>query len=165
MECPCGTGLPLTDCCGPIVAGERPAPTAEALMRSRYTAYVQQNISYIAESHDPEKRDDFDESATGDWARRATWLGLEIVSTEAGGEGDERGQVEFVARFRDDRGLEHKHHERSQFVRRNGRWYFQDGELQTHAPVARTQPKIGRNDPCPCGSGKKHKKCCGARAA
>ena len=165
MPCPCGTGRELEACCGPIVAGERAAPTAEALMRSRYTAYVQQNVPYILASHDPESRDGLDEAATRNWARRASWLDLKVLSTQAGGEGDERGEVEFVARFRDERGLEHSHHERSQFVRREGRWYFQDGELQTQAPVARSAPKIGRNDPCPCGSGKKYKKCCGVSVA
>jgi SEC-C motif-containing protein len=162
MACPCGTGLELAACCGPIIAGERPAPTAEALMRSRYTAYVEENVPYIRDSHDPESRESFDEAATGDWARRATWLGLEVLSTSAGGAGDQQGEVEFVARFRDERGVEHRHHERSTFIRRDGRWYFQDGELQAPPPAVRSAPKVGRNDPCPCGSGKKYKKCCGA---
>jgi SEC-C motif-containing protein len=165
MPCPCGTGLELTACCGPIIAGERPAPTAEALMRSRYTAYVEENVPYIRDSHDPETRDGFDEAATADWARRATWLGLQVLSTRAGGEGDEQGEVEFVARFRDERKVEHRHHERSKFIKREGRWYFQDGELQAQPPAVRSAPKVGRNDPCPCGSGKKYKKCCGAGAA
>jgi SEC-C motif-containing protein len=164
MACPCGTGLELEACCGSIISGARAAPTAEALMRSRYTAYALKNAEYVVQSHDPEQRDDTDLDATRDWAERTTWLGLEVLDTEAGGPDDDEGVVEFVARFADAQGREHRHHERSTFVRRDGRWYFQDGKM-VQAPVTRGAPKVGRNDPCPCGSGKKHKKCCGARAA
>ena len=131
-------------------------------MRSRYTAYALKKPEYILETHDPEKRDDADFDATRDWAERTTWLELQVLSTEAGGESDERGRVEFVARFADDKGGEHRHHERSEFVRREGRWYFHDGKLVA-TPAVRSAPKVGRNDPCPCGSGKKYKKCCGSR--
>jgi SEC-C motif-containing protein len=165
MLCPCGTGRELAECCGPYIAGTRQAPTAEALMRSRYSAYAQKNAEYILDSHDPKTRDDADLDATRDWANRTTWLGLEIVATEAGGERDDSGVVEFVARFNDENGREHSHHEVSRFIRHEGRWYYQDGDVKGAQPVTRSAPKIGRNDPCPCGSGKKHKKCCGARAA
>jgi SEC-C motif-containing protein len=165
MKCPCGTELEFDACCGPIIAGERPAPTAEALMRSRYSAYAQKQVDYIVESHDPQTRGDLDENATADWADRTEWLKLEILNTEKGGESDDTGVVEFVARFRDERGKEHSHHERSTFVRRDGRWYYEDGDTPKSIPVTRGGPKVGRNDPCPCGSGKKFKKCCGAKAA
>jgi SEC-C motif-containing protein len=165
MLCPCGTGLEHDACCGPIIAGTRPAPTAEALMRSRYSAYAQKKAEYILDTHDPEGRDDADLDATREWAERTTWLGLSIVATDAGGERDDAGVVEFVARFNDEKGREHSHHEVSRFVRRAGRWYYKDGDVKGATPVTRSAPKIGRNDPCPCGSGKKHKKCCGARAA
>jgi SEC-C motif domain protein len=164
MKCPCGTELELDACCGPIIAGKRPAATAEALMRSRYSAYAQKNAAYIIESHDPETRGELEPDATRQWADRTQWLQLEVLATEAGGEHDQNGEVEFVARFRDERGQEHSHHERSTFVRREGRWYFHDGVIQPQAPIKRAEPKVGRNDPCPCGSGKKYKKCCGARA-
>ena len=146
------------------MAGERAAPTAEALMRSRYSAYALKQTEYLLTSHDPKTRADHDREAARDWAERTEWLSLEILSTQAGGEQDEHGEVEFVARFRDERGHEVSHHERSTFVRRDGRWYFEDGEIQRPAPIARSAPKVGRNDPCPCGSGKKYKKCCGARS-
>jgi SEC-C motif-containing protein len=163
MKCPCGTDLELDACCGPIIAGTRAAPTAEALMRSRYTAYAQKNPAYIIESHDPETRGDLEPDATRQWAESTQWLALEVLATQAGGEQDEQGEVEFVARFRDERGREHSHRERSTFVRREGRWYFHDGVIQAQAPIKREAPKVGRNDACPCGSGKKYKKCCGAR--
>lgn len=81
------------------------------------------------------------------------WDGLEIIASQGGPE-DETGMVEFKAWFLegDER---HCLHERSRFVRYQGRWVYTEGE-QDPAPL-----KAGRNDPCPCGSGKKHKKCCG----
>jgi SEC-C motif domain protein len=164
VQCPCGTELELDACCGPIIAGQRSAPTAEALMRSRYTAYARKDVDYVFASHDPSTRDELDEAATRDWAARTEWLKLDVIATEAGGEGDDHGVVEFVASFRDERGRALEHRERSTFIRREGRWYYQDGDVPRQAPIARATPKVGRNDPCPCGSGKKHKKCCGARA-
>jgi SEC-C motif domain protein len=72
--------------------------------------------------------------------------------------------VEFVARYRMG-GAEHAHHERATFQRHDGRWYFEDGDIVKARPVVREAPKVGRNEPCPCGSGKKFKKCHGAGAA
>jgi SEC-C motif-containing protein len=165
MKCPCGSDVALEACCGPAISGERPAPTAEALMRSRYTAYTQKKGGYIVETHDPATRDEVDEKATQRWAEETEWLQLQVLSTEKGGEQDEDGKVEFVARFKDTRGREHSHHEHSTFKRVDGRWYYHDGEVQKQSPIKRAAPKVGRNDPCPCGSGKKYKKCCGGAAA
>jgi SEC-C motif-containing protein len=165
MKCPCGTDLALEACCGPIISGERAAPTAEALMRSRYSAYAQKNTQYVIDTHDPEGRADLDPEGTSDWAERTEWLKLDVLNTKAGGENDDTGEVEFVARFRDERGKEHSHHELSTFIRREGRWYYQDGATPEKTPITRATPKIGRNDTCPCGSGKKYKKCCGKIAA
>ena len=91
-------------------------------MRSRYTAYSLKNAAYILDSHDPEQREDADLDATRDWAERTTWLELQVKETKAGGPDDQHGEVEFVARFADQQGQEHRHHERSSFVRRDGRW-------------------------------------------
>jgi SEC-C motif-containing protein len=129
-------------------------------MRSRYTAYTQGTIDYVVDTHDPASRDDVDRDAAGKWSESAEWLGLEIVDTEAGGEGDDAGVVEFIATYQVE-GVEHKHHERSTFLRDDGRWYYKDGDMVKPRPVVRDQPKVGRNEPCPCGSGKKFKKCCG----
>jgi SEC-C motif domain protein len=160
VPCICGLGESIEACCGPIIKGERAAPTAEALMRSRYAAYALGEIDYILDSLHPLHREDVDRSATETWSKSATWKGLEIVSTEGGTEADERGMVEFIARF-ELGGAPQVHHERAQFARHGGRWYFVDGETVAPKPVVREGPRIGRNDPCPCGSGKKHKKCCG----
>jgi SEC-C motif-containing protein len=131
-------------------------------MRSRYSAYALKKIEHIFATHDPETRDDVDETGTRDWAARTTWQSLEIVGTKDGGPNDDHGEVEFIARFADEKGRDLSHHERSTFVRREGRWYFVDGVTPKQAPAKRSEPKVGRNDPCPCGSGKKYKKCHGA---
>jgi SEC-C motif-containing protein len=130
-------------------------------MRSRYSAYVERAIPYLRETLHPDHRKDYDEKSSREWAEKAEWHGLEILDAVAGGEGDEEGEVEFVARFSLG-GERQEHHERSSFKRRGGRWYFVSGREVKPKPVVREGPRIGRNDPCPCGSGKKHKKCCGA---
>lgn len=159
--CPCTSGASYDECCGPILRGDRAAATAEALMRARYTAYAQGEIDFIVDSHDPETADEVDREASGNWSRKAEWLGMEIASSEDGGADDERGVVEFIARYRLE-GADLAHHERAQFRRRHGQWFYVDGEMVKSKPVVREQPKVGRNEPCPCGSGRKYKKCCQA---
>jgi len=160
QECHCGSGQSYEACCGPYIQGVEPAPTAEALMRSRYSAYVVGAIDYLGDTLHPNHRSDWDRDATARWASHSEWLNLEIRDTEAGGEGDDEGFVEFVAHFKEND--EHKvHHERSRFQRHGGRWYYVDGQLPKPVTQRNEGPKVGRNDPCPCGSGKKFKKCCG----
>lgn len=159
--CPCGKGATLETCCGPIVRGEVAAPTAEALMRSRYTAYVLGEIDHVIRSTHPRHTKDLDREATEKWSRESEWLGLDVKSVEAGGEGDEKGTVEFVARYAVG-GQPLSHHERGQFARLDGTWFYVDGDIVKPAPVVRAEPKVGRNDPCSCGSGKKFKRCHGA---
>ena len=129
-------------------------------MRSRYSAYVEHAIDYLGETLHPDHRADWDRDATRRWAEGAEWVSLEIVDTEAGGEGDDEGWVEFIATFREG-GRVQQHRERSRFMRNAGRWFYVEGDI----PKPRTQrleaPRTGRNEPCPCGSGKKFKKCCG----
>ena len=159
-HCPCGTNNAYEKCCAPFIKGAAFAPTAEALMRSRYTAYVKQAIDYVAATHDPAKPDDFDRAAAQQWSENTDWMGLEIKATEDGQSADETGMVEFVARFKTN-GQELSHHEVSTFRKDDGKWYYVEGKtMQT--PVMRSGPKLGRNDPCHCGSGKKLKKCHGA---
>ncbi len=160
-SCPCGSGQPFDDCCRPYLEGDRPAPTAEALMRSRYTAYVMSNIGYIEETTHASRRDQFNRKESEAWSRKAQWETLQIVHTENGGPQDEDGLVEFVVRFRD-KGRMRQHNEVAEFKQEEGRWYFMDGKAPEQAQVIRPNPKVGRNDPCPCGSRKKFKKCCGA---
>ncbi len=158
--CPCGTMNAYAECCGRFIDGDEIAPTAETLMRSRYTAYTMVRVDYITDTHDPKSRENHDPDQAKKWAEESEWLGLEILSTDAGGTDDERGTVEFMACFRQD-GHDHEHRERGDFVKRDGRWYFADGKVLGPKTIRSEGPKIGRNDPCPCGSGKKYKKCCG----
>ena len=129
-------------------------------MRSRYTAYTMVRVDYITQTHDPRTRSGLDPDETKKWAEESEWLGLEIRSTSAGGQADEKGTVEFIARFLQD-GTDHEHRARSSFVKRDGVWYFADGKVLGPITIRSEGPKVGRNDPCPCGSGKKYKKCCG----
>lgn len=158
LPCPCGSGQPEASCCGPLLAGA-PAPTALALMRSRYTAYVRGRVDYIVATHHPATRDDVDEGATARWASETTWQGLEIVHTERGGPDDDEGIVQFVARGVTS-GRAFTHPERSTFRRVDGRWFFADGRAPDKVPVV-AAPTTGRNELCPCGSGKKFKRCHG----
>ncbi|PLX95890.1 MAG: hypothetical protein C0619_00605 [Desulfuromonas sp.] len=157
-NCPCGSGNEYAACCEPIITGKTTAETAEQLMRARYSAHEKVEIDFIFESTHPDYREGYDHKGTRDWAEKAEWLGLEILGTTAGGPGDEEGEVEFIARFRSKEGVRN-HHERGQFKRKRKQWLFTEGKMVKSQPVSVT--KIGRNDPCSCGSGKKYKKCCG----
>lgn len=160
--CPCGSGRAHADCCGPVLAGA-PAATAEALMRSRYTAYVKRDYKHLEETLSAAQRADFSLKDARAWAESSEWLGLEIRGTTGGGANDQEGTVDFVARFSVG-GEERSHVENARFIRENGRWVYA-GVVETKAvPVRREAPKVGRNDPCPCGSGKKYKKCHGVDA-
>ncbi|RME72375.1 MAG: hypothetical protein D6781_02335, partial [Verrucomicrobia bacterium] len=122
-NCPCGSGLDYDNCCGPIIAGTTPAPTAEALMRSRYSAYVKREYAHLRDTLSEEQREDYSEENTREWAESAEWLGLTILQTQGGGPEDDFGIVEFVARFRAG-GREQKHLEAATFGKIDGRWYY-----------------------------------------
>ena len=161
-KCLCGSQIAYSSCCEPFIKGTKLPPTAEALMRSRYVAFTLADIDYIESTTDAASRAEFDRDGTLEWAKSSKWQSLEIVSTKDGGERDATGMVEFIAKFNYD-GADREHHERSDFKKREGKWFFVDGKL-VQAP-ARSEKTIGRNDPCTCGSGKKYKKCCGANVA
>lgn len=164
--CPCGSRLESVSCCTPILSNTQAATTAEALMRARYCAYVEGNIDFVMESTLPASRADSDPAAMRAWAEQAEWKALEIVATSQGQAGDDQGEVEFIARYRL-QNTAHQHHEKSLFVKKDGHWFFKDGDVINTGPTEKPVPivnasKTGRNDPCLCGSGKKFKKCCGA---
>ncbi len=165
-DCPCRSldqsKLSYDACCRPFIEGKKPAPTAEALMRARYTAYVVRNISYIDSTQVKVEGEEFNKEEALKWAESSEWLGLEIKKTQKGGAADPTGVVEFVAHYKDKAsGTELRHHETSLFSRSTGEWKFKEGQIHGAQPVRRLEPKLGRNDPCSCGSGKKFKKCCG----
>jgi SEC-C motif-containing protein len=147
-------------CCEPFIKGEQQPQTAEQVMRARYTAYVKAELDYLLESTHPNGRNDYDMKGTRKWAEKSQWEELEIVSTEKGGPDDTQGKVEFIARYRH-KGNPIAHHEIAEFTREDGKWYFSQGKMVPQKQVVREGEKVGRNDPCPCGSGKKYKKCCG----
>ncbi|WP_081616674.1 YchJ family protein [Thioalkalivibrio sp. ALJ16] len=121
--CVCGSGLDRTACCGPFLDGAAAAPTAEALMRSRYAAFVEGREDYLLATWAAATRP---QSLTLEPEQR--WLGLAIRATGAGGPEDQEGWVEFVARSRV-RGQGVRLHERSRFRREDGRWVYVDGEF------------------------------------
>ena len=158
--CPCGSGKPYASCCGPLIDGSQPAASPEALMRSRYTAFARQEMPYLASTLHPSQRHDYDEAGASRWARDSDWQGLEILNVSADPDNSNRGSVEFRAHYTL-KGEKHIHHELAEFRRTEGTWYFWDGKMVGTGQFRRETPKVGRNDPCPCGSGKKYKKCCG----
>ncbi|SNR92422.1 SEC-C motif-containing protein [Humidesulfovibrio mexicanus] len=157
-KCHCGNDLPFKQCCQPIIAGQ-PAPTAEALMRARYSAYVVGDIDFLTTSLAPEERHDFEPEQAKAWSENSKWIGLTIHAVKGGGPDDQVGLVDFTASY-EYQGARQDHRELASFKRIDGVWHYTDGRMRTHDPITRG-PKTGRNDPCPCGSGKKFKKCCG----
>ena len=157
--CPCGSAETLDACCGRYLGGI-PAPTALSLMKSRYSAFVSVNGQYLSDTLSSRQKVDFDAEEFDKSAGETKWLGLEIRKTSGGGENDETGTVEFVAKYRE-QGQSVAHHELAKFIREDGKWVFDDCVMNPKEPQ-RIVEKVGRNDPCTCGSGKKFKKCCGA---
>jgi SEC-C motif-containing protein len=121
-RCPCLSGLTYAECCGPLHRGERTAPTAEALMRSRYSAFAVGDAGYLRATWHPSTRPDALEL---DDATR--WRRLDVLATSAGGPFDTTGTVEFRATYRDADGAGTLH-EVSRFVRERGTWTYVDGE-------------------------------------
>ena len=121
--CWCDSGELAEKCCAPLLSGERPAATAQALMRSRYSAYVRADEPYLLKTWDPETRP---EKLQLDDRQR--WLGLKIRRVDEGTAGSDHGVVEFVARFKIE-GRGHRLHEISRFRRTDAGWLYVDGEL------------------------------------
>ena len=152
--CPCGSGASYTDCCQPIHLNPSNALLPEQLMRARYCAHVLGLVDFVIETYHPscqaeQEREQIAASV------QSQWLKLEVLGHAKGAHEDE-GFVHFKAHFSDGQQA-HCLEENSRFLRHNHRWYYIDGTF----PDTPLQPKIGRNDPCRCGSGKKFKKCCG----
>lgn len=152
QSCPCGSGLQYSACCLPYLQRTASAPTPEALMRSRYSAYVNHDVDYLIATWDPDHQPEQWRHAIEESCHGTHWQGLTLLACSPGN-GPDEGYVEFAARYADATTPQRivLMRERSRFLRRYDRWYYVDGvHLQT-----------GRNDRCPCGSGKKYKLCCG----
>ncbi|QIB51228.1 YchJ family protein [Pseudomonas sp. OIL-1] len=151
VDCPCGNGRPYADCCLPLHQG-KPALTAEQLMRSRYSAYTLGLIDYLVATTLPSQQAQLDRAAMTDWSLSSNWLGLTVEKVHSTEAASNQAQVTFTAQWADEQGHRHSHRECSDFIHINARWYFVDPSIRL---------KTGRNEPCPCASGKKYKQCCG----
>jgi SEC-C motif-containing protein len=156
--CPCGSGASFAACCEPIIQGTRESETAEELMRARYSAFVTHAIDFIVASTHSRTRKEVDLDFIREWSETSTWRGLEILEIKEVNEN--KTFVSFEAQFTQ-RGEDQRHREKSLFERENGDWRFVTGDELKNPTVRYETPRPGRNDPCPCGSGKKYKKCHG----
>ena len=157
--CPCGSGGLFADCCEPVIKGERESETAEELMRARYSAFATGAMDFIVATTHSSTRPEVNVADITEWSQTSTWEGLQIIDTRD--VTDNKTLVSFEARFTQ-RGKEQHHREMSEFEREDGRWRFVTGEQLKNPTVRYETPRVGRNEPCPCGSGRKYKKCCGA---
>ncbi|UYL09375.1 YchJ family metal-binding protein [Bdellovibrio sp. SKB1291214] len=126
MKCPCGIEKNYTECCGVYHSGKEKAPTAEALMRSRYSAFAKNQMQYLRDTTDPQSLGDIDDEANQEWAERAKFLKLEIVKAE---EKANKGVVEFKAFYSVD-DEDYVHHEVSTFRKQAGEWFFKSGKVK-----------------------------------
>ena len=127
QACPCGRAdargklKTLAQCCGRYLAGEQPAPDAGSLMRSRYCAFVLENAPYLLATWHASTR-----PADVSFETAIKWLGLQVRDHRE--QDSTHAQVEFVARYRL-AGRAVRLHERSRFLREDGRWYYMDGDM------------------------------------
>lgn len=128
-RCPCGTGLPYDECCGPLHAGATVAATAEQLMRSRYSAFAVGDAAYLLATWHPSTRPPALELDPG-----IRWVGLDVLRADGGGLLAAEGTVEFRA-HRVTGGRRGEQHEVSRFVREDGDWRYLDGARGVSAPA------------------------------
>lgn len=167
QQCPCGAKNDYVQCCGQFISGEAVPQTPEQLMRSRYTAYTTANVDYIQSTMREDALESFDRKESLNWARNSKWIGLKIISASEINTSDVEGNVEFIASYIQNHQIQHLR-EHSKFKKEDGRWYFvgdyitndSDTVYEPESFKQATGTKIGRNDACHCGSGKKFKKCC-----
>jgi SEC-C motif-containing protein len=153
--CPCGSGKAFATCCGPILSGARTAATAEELMRARFTAHALKDFGFVHRTYRPTSRQPYvadPDAPTTEWTRL-------VIHGHAPGKSPDVATVEFSAYGMED-GAEHVLHEKAEFVRENGQWIYTRPLREGPAPFREVAKRPGRNDPCPCGSGKKYKHCC-----
>ncbi|USD61523.1 SEC-C domain-containing protein [Vibrio sp. SCSIO 43140] len=159
--CYCGSNLNYQECCQPIHNDVTLAKKPEQLMRARYSAHLTKNVDFVVATYHPNCHAEQDRQAIAD-SVNSDWARLEVINSEDGLHENE-GYVSFRAFLREN-GMEYCLAERSRFLFENGQWFYVDGEIDDSIPpkqLTAESSKVGRNDPCPCGSGKKHKKCCG----
>lgn len=156
--CPCDLHQEYADCCGRYHK-EESAPSALALMRSRYTAFCLGDVAYLQRSMRGKASLHFQPESTREWANAVNWLGLTILQDYAHPQDPTIAYVEFIARFM------HKDcvqaiHELSEFHNIDDKWYYVDG-IKPQNPHSPKPQKISKNGLCPCNSQKKYKNCHG----
>ncbi len=149
LTCPCLSGKPYANCCEPLHQANHGANTAESLMRSRYSAFCLGHANYLLTTLHPSKRRPDELKQIENTINTTTWLGLKILDHK---QANDLAEVEFVAFYKD--APFGQLHERSRFTREAGQWFYHDG-------VFMPDIKLGRNEPCFCGSGTKFKHCHG----
>jgi SEC-C motif-containing protein len=155
LPCPCGSGRLFEECCGPILSGQQPAANAEQLMRARFTAHVAHDFKFLHQSHRPTAGTPY---VPEEGESAVQWTKLVVHSHETTDNPD-KAFVDFSA-YGTESATEKVLHEKAEFLRVNGTWLYSREARLGPAPYKSATPKVGRNDPCPCGSGKKFKKCC-----
>ncbi|MBA3661544.1 MAG: SEC-C domain-containing protein [Gammaproteobacteria bacterium] len=156
MICPCGSMKNYEECCGPFLCGSSKPSTPKALMRSRYTAYTQSNIDYIARTMKAPANNNFNVEEAKAWAKKLTWESLTILDS---GSHLDYGFVEFIASYLENGQLQ-SIHEKSEFRREQGVWFYTQGKQVRDTKINTKTRSQGRNELCACGSNKKYKKCC-----
>ena len=129
MNCYCCSGKELENCCRPFIENRAKPATAEALMRSRYTAYVLAETGYLLRSTHPSTRKFYGVEDLSAWARANRWQRLEVIATEKGTAQDRIGTVEFKAYYLDADDAPRVHHEISNFRKELGKWFYVDGKV------------------------------------
>lgn len=127
MQCPCGSSLEYTKCCGLYIDKGQNAPTPVQLMRSRYTAFTQANADYIGKTMKPPASNGFDPGQTKEWASKVKWTGLKVVKAKLAPGNRHKGWVEFEA-FYTENGNSCCIHELSEFHFIDGKWYYVTGK-------------------------------------
>lgn len=121
--CFCGSTIDFQDCCQKYIDGTQSAPTALALMKSRYSAYATHQADYLWNTTHGSQRKYYSKEEILQWATVNQWQKLEIISAT-------ENTVEFKAYFLDKNGVNQVHHEFSTFKKENGSWFYVDGKFE-----------------------------------
>lgn len=127
QNCHCGSKKLFSECCEPFIQGKTIPETAEQLMRSRYSAYATISTKYLMQTTHRSTRKNHNEKDIKAWASTNKWLKLEVIKTEMGQATDNAGIVEFKAVYMDKKHGLQVHHEKSTFLKEDGRWFYVDG--------------------------------------
>ena len=125
MICPCNSSKTFVECCGIIHKSIMNAFTAEKLMRSRYSAFVVDNMNYLKLSHSKLTVSTFNFKSVSKWTKNVKWLKLEIIEIQNGKESDDYGYVEFKAFFLENGNIDFIHGH-SRFIKENNHWVYLD---------------------------------------